>query len=115
MTTNETNYMTYRGKCKEYTEAFVKTHPNYRIVRGHYICPYWGEQEHWWTVDEDGYVFDPTLLQFPSKGSGKYVEFGGILHCAECGKEMHEDDKTVIFHGNYCFCSPKCARSFVGC
>jgi hypothetical protein len=34
----ESDYMKYRGKCKEMSEALVKENPKLRLVRGHYYC-----------------------------------------------------------------------------
>lgn len=107
------NYMKYRGKCKEMSEQAVEDDPTLTLVRGHYHCPIWGEQGHWWTVREDGTIFDPTAKQFPSGGIEEYyVEFNGILPCANCGKEIKEED--AMGYGNYGFCSDVCVGDFVG-
>ena len=46
-------------------------------------------------------------------GHGEYVEFDGILHCAECGNQITEDD--AVFYGNYAFChNTNCVAKFVG-
>lgn len=108
----ESDYAKYRGKCKEMCEALIQSDPSLTIVRGHYFCPFWGEQAHWWTVDKDGKIIDPTAKQFPSKGHGEYMEFDGRVSCAECGKEMQE--KEARFESNYGFCSTKCNMRFVG-
>jgi hypothetical protein len=105
-------YAKYRGKCKELSEAAVAGDPSLRLVRGHYHCPFWGEQAHWWTVRQDGAVFDPSKDQFPSRGHGDYVEFDGTVSCSECGKRMTEDEAS--FESNYCFCSYECYGKFVG-
>lgn len=106
------DYQKYRGKCKSMSEAAVKEDPTLQLVRGHYYDPLWGEQEHWWTVKSDGTIYDPTKDQFPSKGSGIYVEFNGICPCAECGKEVAEEDAYMA--GNYPCCSERCAFRLVG-
>ena len=107
------NYKKYRGKCREMSEALVKENPELRLVRGHYFCPLWCSNEpHWWCVDKDGKIHDPTALQFPSRGSGIYEEFDGIIPCAECGAEVEETDATI--NGRYGFCSHRCAMRFVG-
>lgn len=108
----ETDYMKYRGKCKEMSEALVAKDPTLRLVRGHYHCVVWGEQPHWWVEDKDGKIIDPTAKQFPSAGHGEYVEFDGILNCSECDKEMKEEEADI--EGNYAFCSRKCHMRFVG-
>lgn len=66
----ESDYIQFRGKCKEMSQELVKADPSLTLVRGHYHCPIWGKQAHWWVNDEDGNIIDPTARQFPSKGNG---------------------------------------------
>lgn len=106
------DYLKYRGKCKEMSEALIAADPTLTLVRGHYYCPFWGEQPHWWTVTQDGTINDPTKDQFPSKGDGVYTPFNGLVHCANCGKEMKEEEAS--FESNYAFCSDSCHMRFVG-
>lgn len=113
MSDEPSDYERFRGKCREMSEAAVKEDPTLRLVRGHYLCWEWGSQEHWWTVRADGTIHDPTKLQFPSKGDGEYVEFNGIVYCAECGKDMKEED-VKDSDGHYAFCSGMCHGRFVG-
>jgi hypothetical protein len=108
----ENNYLKYRGKCKEMSEALVFADPTLTLVRGHYLCPYWGKQDHWWTVKPDGTIVDPTVLQFPSKGAGEYVPFNGMVECTQCGKELPE--AQAQFARNYALCSYKCYGKLVG-
>lgn len=112
MVTEDTDYIKYRGKCKEMSEALVAKDSSLTLVRGHYICPYWGSQAHWWTIKQDGTVVDPTAKQFPSKGIGEYVPFNGFVECAQCGKEITEEEAD--FASNYAFCSYRCQGKFVG-
>lgn len=107
-----TDYMKYRGKCKQFVEEAVKVDPCLTVVRGHYECPIWGLQPHWWCVRTDGSVFDPTVGQFPSRGLGEYIPFNGMVTCETCGKEVVEDHAYIM--GNYACCSYSCARSLVG-
>src|SRR6185436_18519915 len=106
------DYTKYRGKCKEFSEAAIAADPSLTLVRGHYHCPFWGEQAHWWTKRMDGTIFDPTKDQFPSKGHGEYVEFDGTIPCSNCGKVMKEEDADI--DGRYAFCSYQCHGQFVG-
>jgi hypothetical protein len=106
------DYSKYRGKCKEMSEAAVAEDPTLTLVRGHYYCPIWGEQPHWWAKAPDGKIVDPTKDQFPSKGIGEYVEFNGRVKCSECGKDMAEEEAS--YESNYCFCSYECHGRFVG-
>lgn len=103
-----------RGKCKELSEKLVAANPDLTLVRGHYLCPFWGEQPHWWTVDSNGVIHDPTKDQFPSKGKGHYEPFNGMCTCAECGKEVPEAEATIGGNGHYAFCSNECYGHFVG-
>lgn len=109
-----TNYLMYRGKCKEFCEAAMAADPTLTLVRGHYYCPSWGEQPHWWTVRPNGEICDPTAAQFPSKGRGAYVPFNGLIECEECGKTVTEADAQIIGNGNHAVCSYACACRFVG-
>ena len=107
------NYAKYRGKCYEYARKEQRKNPFLRLVRGHYICPIWGKQAHWWCEDvSTNKIVDPTKLQFPSGGLGEYIEYDGTCVCAECGRLVQEKDVTVL--GNYGFCSGYCAGAFVG-
>jgi hypothetical protein len=109
----QSNYLKFRGKCKELSEEACSKDPALTLVRGHYWCPIWNsEEQHWWTVRPDGTVFDPTRAQFPSNGVGVYTPFNGLLNCSNCGKEMKEEDAS--FDSNYCFCSGLCHGRFVG-
>ena len=107
------DYLKYRGKCKELAEEKVSDCPDLRLVRGYYYCPIFGTKEqHWWTEDREGNIFDPSKDQFPSKGTGTYEEFDGYLECCQCGKRIREED--AIIHGRYGACTPKCMMMFVG-
>lgn len=108
----EDNYSKYRGKCKEFVDEAIKKDPTLIAVRGYYYDTFWGKQEHWWCRREDGTIYDPTKLQFPTQGNGEYEEFDGYMKCSECGKVMKEEDAK--FESNYCFCSTKCHLIFVG-
>jgi hypothetical protein len=70
-------------------EAF----PELQRVRGHYVCPVAGRQQHWWLVTPDGEVIDPTCRQFPSGGFGTYEPHVGPVptgKCLCCGKYVYD-------------------------
>lgn len=96
------NYIKYRGKCKQFCDEAIEKDPTLKLVRGHYYCPIWGEQQHWWTVREDGSIYDPTKLQFPSGGNGVYAEFDGHINCEYCHKSVKEEDAYFVYHHVYC-------------
>jgi len=106
------NYSKYRGKCKSFCEEEISKDSSLTLVRGFYHCPFWGKQSHWWIKREDGTIYDPTKLQFPSCGIGEYEEFDGNIECSECGKKVPENEAFI--YGNYGFCSSVCACHFVG-
>lgn len=108
-----TNYEKYRGKCKELTEALVKEIPTLTIVRGHYFDHVWGRDEpHWWCVNDEGVIYDPSRLQFPTEGDGIYTPYSGYSDCEHCGKQVAEKD--IIQQGRYPCCSDSCALRLVG-
>lgn len=111
---SDSDYLKYRGKCKEACQELCRVDKTLKMVRGHYYDVMWGSQPHWWCIKLDGTIVDPTARQFPTKGTGEYTEFNGIVTCSECGKEVPENEATIIGNGNYAVCSTKCALRIVG-
>lgn len=105
MSIEETNYLEYRGRCKELCERVVLENPSLTIVRGYYHDAIWGKQAHWWTVDAQGIIYDPSKLQFPDQ-NGEYEKFDGYFNCEQCGTQITEEEGTV--YGNFIFCSGEC-------
>jgi hypothetical protein len=96
------------GACREVTERLAAQFPELRRVRGHYYCVTWGERAHWWLVDPEGNIVDPTASQFPSKGKGQYVEWvegtkEPTGRCPNCG--------DLCYDGGYC-CSENCGIAY---
>jgi hypothetical protein len=109
----QSDYMKYRGKCKEFCEKAIQEDPTLTLVRGHYYCPAWNTEEpHWWTVTPNGEIYDPTAKQFPSKGHGVYTPFDGTVTCSNCEKKG--DEKEFTHHSRYSFCSYECYGQFIG-
>lgn len=109
----QSDYLRYRGKCRELAEQAVRENPSLTLVRGHYWCPIWNRTDmHWWTVAPDGTIHDPSRKQFPSRGMGTYLPFTGLIPCAECGTEIREEDADI--DGRHAFCSLECHGRFVG-
>lgn len=106
-------YKAFRGRCREMSDAACRSDSSLTLVRGHYYCPMWNTEEpHWWTVRQDGTIHDPTKDQFPSRGLGVYTPFDGLVECADCGKQVKEEDADI--EGRYAFCSYQCHGRFVG-
>jgi hypothetical protein len=102
------------GNCKEITMEMNKVFPELKLVRGHYYCLSWGEREHWWLVDKDNNIIDPTAKQFPSKGRGEYIEWDKnqeepIGICLNCGNHVYKD----TYFGSSQICSKNCEISFI--
>lgn len=106
------SYLKYRGKCKQYVDEAISNDPTLTAIRGHYNCPLWGLQNHWWCVRKDGTIYDPTVTQFPSAGVGEYIPFNGLITCETCGKRVPEEECYPM--GNYACCSYRCAMRLVG-
>ena len=97
------------GKCKQVTESMAVAFPELHRVRGHYYCDTWGECAHWWLIDPNWQVVDPTAAQFPSKGAGKYVKWEEGSEeptgkCPNCGELIYGGDSV---------CSEKCGVEYV--
>lgn len=89
--TPETAY----GGCAEITLAMQSAFPELHRVRGHYDDAIWGLRDHWWLETQDGEIVDPTAMQFPTKGSGEYIEWDDSRpeptgKCPNCGGECYE-------------------------
>lgn len=97
------------GQCAEVTQQMADAFPELTRVRGHYYCIVWGERAHWWLVDSDGTIVDPTADQFPTKGTGHYepwvegsAEPTGM--CPNCGEYCYDGDYL---------CSKDCEVAYV--
>lgn len=97
------------GNCAEAVKAIVAAFPQLKKVRGQVICPHpWGERDHWWAVDPEGGIIDPTKRQFPLVI--KYIPWDESKGepprrrtCPDCGESHHGPDE---------FCSDRCRRSY---
>lgn len=101
------NPETALGRCKEFAEDMQSEFPELRLVRGYYHDPQWGKREHWWLMLEDR-IIDPTAIQFPSAGQGRYEELPEgeeepTGKCLNCGEHTYGTSK---------FCSPRCEAQF---
>ena len=105
------------GQCKHYAQKMLDAFPELTLTRGHYICPIWGEWEHWWLTFKDSCpldperisIIDPTRMQFPSDGYGEYIPW--TEGAAEptgmrpnCGEYCYDGDSL---------CSETCERSYM--
>lgn len=100
-------------QCDGFTERFVERFPELVRVPG-----FRNGLEHWWCVEPDGTIVDPTEAQFLSCGdpdveyspmsAGKYPYRMG--RCPEWGEYIYSDSKVEQGLGG--FCSDRCRRSY---
>lgn len=88
------------GRCAETTDAMVVEFPELARVRGHYFDRLWGRREHWWCISPDGEIVDPTAAQFPSRGTGRYVQW--IEGSPEPTGKCHNCGAEVFGGANFC-------------
>jgi hypothetical protein len=60
------------GECREVCAKMIAAFPGLRRVYGTYSCLIWGMRYHFWCINDQNHVIDPTAAQFPSKGKGVY-------------------------------------------
>lgn len=95
-------------QCREVSEAMANAFPELTRVCGHYVAPIDGMRPHWWLIDADKRVIDPTRHQFQSEGAGEYVQLEKppIARCQNCGEPFFDD-------ASYPFCCDACADETV--
>ncbi len=98
--------------CEKATERMVEAFPELKRVRGTVVMRAAPDGDtrpwpHWWCIDGDGTIVDPTASQFPSELD--YTEAdestgGPTGKCTNCGGLCYE-------HRTPC-CSDKCERDY---
>lgn len=97
-----------KNKCTKYSKEMAEIFPELRATSGWIVSKAGGKTEHWWTVDKDGNIYDPTVKQFSFEVS-HYEEYLGphpIGKCANCGDWVFE---TNSFCGGGA-CSEDCEQ-----
>lgn len=107
------NVVNSYGTCKKYCAKMKKEFPELQIKKGFYIEPNWGGRtslkgikEHFWLVDINNKIVDPTKAQYPSNGYGEYIELTN-LKIKPTGKCLYCGDYTF---NHDTFCCTKCAK-----
>lgn len=81
------------GRCHEIAFEMAGVFDDLRLVTGHVYCPEpWGKRGHWWLVDLDGAIVDPTAGQFTC-GIDRYEEYADgdpvrLGACMNCGEDI---------------------------
>ncbi len=89
------------GTCRETVADMASVFPELKPVCGYYCDPVEGKRPHWWLVDVDGNIVDPTRHQFLSDGLFAYeaLRREPTGKCAGCG--------CFVYTGQS-FCGPAC-------
>jgi len=100
------------GRCRDEALKLARDDRSLTVVRG-WATPVGGAMiEHWWLIDQDGKVVDPTVDQFPARPVyipecvGVPPERPALMYlCPNCG-DTHTGDFSVDV------CSDRCARAY---
>lgn len=102
------------GRCREAAEEIAAAFPGeLEVVRGHVHDAEWGKRGHWWCVDREGGIVDPTAAQFPALveyepyRDGEPVRVGTCMECGEAIWATPEEAESVGY-----FCGEACERAF---
>ena len=104
-----------RCMCWEGTTAMCRKFHELRSVEGHVIMKSGHRVEHFWCVDPDGNVVDPTESQFEAIASyepwkpGTEVRVG---RCMWCGDDIYRAVQSLN-GARVSFCSPECEKLMV--
>lgn len=100
-----------RGTCKQAVTDLCNKYPFMKPVYGYVKYQLNGKQitdGHWWAIDNEGYIADPTRSQLPAKEIEYVYDSRPVLFkCANCGKPVLEDDRLSYF------CSKQCAAETI--
>ena len=102
------------GKCEEAATAMAEIFENLTIVKGHVYCD-WGKRSHWWCVDTQGTIVDPTKSQFGSITEYDPWEPGNEVcagKCMNCGEEIWVTIQSLDNSVHESICSKKCEAEF---
>lgn len=110
------------GKCRGAVEDMKAHFPELKIEKGYVVHPFiqpdtlikndFHGVPHWWLIDEEGSIVDPTESQFPKplEYSPYSEELHGLLpvgKCMECGDLFYPPKEP----GN--FCDEECSDRFM--
>jgi len=110
----ENHYAHFAGKCYLYVWQWWQRNNQLLVQAGFYECPFWGSRTHWWLIDENGEVFDPTCSQFPSRGMGEYIPLHeASVSCCKCGQYV-PTHLIGYWHHNHNVCSDRCYGRLIG-
>lgn len=83
-----------KGNCREITKQMVLIFPKLKRVRGFYYDLLLQKKfEHWWLIDKNNEIVDPTRKQF--LGYGEYIlwnegDLEPTRNCLECGEYVYD-------------------------
>jgi hypothetical protein len=102
-----------RAECNQFTREFVMKFPHLTRVPGFYgrvIGDYHGT-EHWWCVEPDGTIVDPTAAQF--QPGHTYTPLDENKHTIKIGRCMNcgDDIFGLKAQGPKSICSKECEHA----
>lgn len=105
------------GRCAEAVQEMAAAFPALRVAKGHVDVPGWGRRGHWWLVDKDGQIVDPTAGQFPAifgyeeYQDGQEIRVGTCMNCGEGTYAYSMAEAEAIAGCPPSVCSPDCERA----
>ena len=100
-----------KNQCEKATIAMMKEFPELIRVRGHVIDGFAYKHEHWWLIDKEGSIVDPTAIQF--SGILGYLPLDEsqpqpMGKCRECGDYVYPNPEGMTE-----LCSKKCSKAYM--
>ena len=95
-----------RARCKEFVDFINDLLPELKPQAGHY-----GGSEHWWLVDKNGTIYDPTAEQFrpgleyiPYDPETTQIRLGTCMNCGDSiyGLEKEGHKSVCEYKGSTC-------------
>lgn len=100
------------GRCQQASREMKAAFPELEIVKGHVHCPEpWGKRGHWWLVDPEGNIVDPTAAQFPLIFEYEPYREGDEIRvgtCMDCGEALRGQPGT-----HRTFCDKTCEETYL--
>lgn len=111
---HHSTYAQCYGQCQTAVTAMHKAFPELRIAKGH-VYTSWGMRAHWWLVNKDDEIIDPTARQFPALFGYEEWKPGDELRvgkCVNCGEEIYRAVQSLDDVKQESICSATCHAAY---